>query len=108
MVVKNNKIFRDAKEDIEYLTGEEEERRLQDLRERWEMDRISEVNYAKEEGERKGRQLGEQLGEKRGRQLGEKRGENNIIKKLFKNKMSAEEIAEKLGMALSDVLKIVS
>ncbi len=104
MVVKNNKIFRDAKEDIEYLTGEEEERRLQDLRERWEMDRISEINYAKEEG----RQLGEQLGEKRGRQLGEKRGENNIIKKLFKNKMSAEEIAEKLGMALSDVLKIVS
>ena len=108
MVVKNNKIFRDAKEDIEYLTGEEEERRLQDLRERWEMDRISEINYAKEEGERKGRQLGEQLGEKRGRQLGEKRGENNIIKKLFKNKMPAEEIAEKLGMALSDVLKIVS
>ena len=100
MVVKNNKIFRDAKEDIEYLTGEEEERRLQDLRERWEMDRISEINYAKEEGR--------QLGEKRGRQLGEKRGENNIIKKLFKNKMSAEEIAEKLGMALSDVLKIVS
>ena len=95
MVVKNNKIFRDAKEDIEYLTGEEEERRLQDLRERWEMDRISEINYAKEEGERKGRQLGE------------KRGENNIIKKLFKNKMPAEEIAEKLGMALSDVLRIV-
>ena len=94
MVVKNNKIFRDAKEDIEYLTGEEE-RRLQDLRERWKMDRISEINYAKEEGERKGRQLGE------------KRGENNIIKKLFKNKMSAEEIAEKLGMALSDVLRIV-
>ena len=100
MVVKNNKIFRDAKEDIEYLTGEEEERRLQDLRERWEMDRISEINYAKEEGERKGRQLGE----KRGKQL----GENNIIKKLFKNKMPAEEIAEKLGMALSDVLKIVN
>ena len=95
MVVKNNKIFRDAKEDIEYLTGEEEERRLQDLRERWEMDRISEINYAKEEGERKGRQLGE------------KRGENNIIKKLFKNKMPAEEIAEKLGMALGDVLRIV-
>ena len=91
MVVKNNKIFRDAKEDVEYLTGEEEERRLQDLRERWEMDRISEINYAKEEG----------------RQLGEKRGENNIIKKLFKNKMSAEEIAEKLGMALGDVLRIV-
>ena len=103
MVVKNNKIFRDAKEDLEYLTGEEEERRLQDLRERWEMDRISEVNYAKEEGQK----LGEKRGEKRGERRGRKQAEKNIIKALFRSKMSPNEISQKTGIKLSEVLRIV-
>ncbi len=34
-------------------------------------------------------------------------GENNIIRTLFKNKMSAKEIAEKTGIALNEILKIV-
>ena len=34
-------------------------------------------------------------------------GKNNIIRTLFKNKMSAKEISEKTGIALNEILKIV-
>ena len=96
MVKERNKIFKEAEEDLKYLTGEEEERRLQDLREKWEFDRISETNYAREEGEK--------IGEKRGMEIGEK----NIIKTLLKNNMSPKEIAEKTGIALGKILRMVN
>ena len=35
-------------------------------------------------------------------------GRNRIIKSLFKNNMSAEEISEKTGIKLSEILKIVN
>lgn len=99
MAVEKSKILRDAKEEYNYLTGEAEERRLQDLRQRWEMDRISEISYASERSEKKG----EKIGEKRGKKL----GEQNIIKLLFKSNMSVEEIATRTGIKLSEILKIV-
>ena len=43
---------------------------------------------------------------KKGRKEGRKFGEN-IIKSLFKSKMPAKEIAERTGIALSEILKIV-
>lgn len=100
MAITKNKVLKEAKEDYKYLTGEAEERRLQDLRERWEMDRISEISYVSEKSEKKG--------EKRGRKEGKKLGEQSIIKSLFKNNMSPSEIAEKTGIKLAEVLKIVS
>ena len=112
MLAEKKKIFKEAKEEIEYLKGDAETRRLQDLRDRWEMDRISEINYATEKGERRGEKRGEKRGERRGRKLGEKRGkklgEEGIIKMLFKNNMAVEEIAEKTGIKLSEILKIVN
>ena len=99
MAVEKNNILRDAKEEYNYLTGEAEERRLQDLRQRWEMDRISEISYVSEESEKKG--------EKRGKRIGEKLGEQNIIKSLFKSNMSVEEIATRTGIKLSEILKMV-
>ena len=96
MAVKKEVIFKEAKDELEYLTGDAEARRLQDLRDKWEMDRVSENNYYKEQGEK----IGERRGKKEGRQ--------GIIKALFKNNMSASEIAEKTGMKLAEVLKIVN
>ena len=104
MVKERNKIFKEAEEDLKYLTGEEEERRLQDLREKWEFDRISETNYAREEGEKIGERRVMKIGEKRGMEIGEK----NIIKTLLKNNMSPKEIAEKTGIALGKILRMVN
>ena len=44
---------------------------------------------------------------KKEKKEGKRAGENNIIKTLFKNKMPAKEIAEKTGIALTEILKIV-
>lgn len=100
MAITKNKVLKEAKVKYGYLTGEAEERRLQDLRERWEMDRISEISYVSEKSEKKG--------EKRGEKRGKKLGEQNIIKSLFKNNMSPTEIAEKTGIKLAEILKIVN
>ena len=100
MAITKNKVLKEAKVEYGYLTGEAEERRLQDLRESWEMDRISEISYVSEKSEKKG--------EKRGEKRGKKLGEQNIIKSLFKNNMSPTEIAEKTGIKLAEILKIVN
>ena len=68
------------------------------------------VNYLRQDREAtmlKMRNEGKSEGIKEGMKEGKKSGENNIIKILFKNKMSAKEIAEKTGIALSEILKIV-
>ena len=100
MAITKNKVLKEAKVEYGYLTGEAEERRLQDLRERWEMDRISENNYCERRGEKKG--------EKRGRKEGKKLGEQGIIKSLFKSNMSVEEIAQRTGIKISEILKMIN
>ena len=96
MAVTKNEILEQAKEDLNYLTGEAEERRLQELRERWEMERISEINYVSAESE------------KRGEKRGKREGERKIIKSLFNSNMSASEIAQRTGMKLAEILKIIN
>ena len=63
-------------------------------------------------GEKRGLEIGEkrglESGEKRGEKRGKKLGEQNIIKSLFKNNMSPTEIAEKTGIKLAEILKIVN
>ena len=54
MVEKNNKIFERARKEMNYLTGDAAVQRLAELREKWEMDRVSAINYATRNGEQKG------------------------------------------------------
>ncbi len=54
MAEKKNKTLEKARIEMNYLTGDEEVKRLVELREKWEMDYNSEIGYAKEEGIAKG------------------------------------------------------
>ena len=68
------------------------------------------VNYLRQDREAtmlKMRNEGKSEGKSEGIKEGKRAGENNIIKTLFKNKMPAKEIAEKTGIALTEILKIV-
>ena len=49
MAEKKNPTIKKAREEVTYLTGDEAVKRIEFLREKWEMDRISEINYAKKE-----------------------------------------------------------
>ena len=50
MAEEKNKTIKEAKKEVEYLTGDEEVKRLAELREKWEMDRNSEIGQARKEG----------------------------------------------------------
>ena len=52
IAMKENEEIRKAKEELEYLTGNEEERRLAELREKAIRDEVTNINYAKREGKR--------------------------------------------------------
>ena len=55
MAEKKNKTLEKARKEMTYLTGDEEIRRLAELREKWEMDWNSSMEYAKKEGINEGR-----------------------------------------------------
>ena len=70
---KNEKLKK-ARIEMNYLTGEAETRRLAELREKWEMDRVSAINHATRKGK--------------------KENSMEIAKKLFKLNMPLEQIIE--------------
>lgn len=55
MAEKKNKTLEKARVEVNYIAGEADVQRIADLREKWEMDRISEINYAKREGKEEGK-----------------------------------------------------
>ena len=55
MAEKKNKTLEKARKEMTYLTGDEEIRRLAELREKWEMDWNSSMDYSKKEGINEGR-----------------------------------------------------
>lgn len=52
--MKENKEIRKAQEELEYLTGDEAERRIAELREKAIRDEITNIEGAKEEGVNEG------------------------------------------------------
>lgn len=50
MAEKKNAKLKKARIEMNYLTGDAEVRRFAELREKWEMDRISAINHATREG----------------------------------------------------------
>ena len=54
MAEKKNKTLEKARKEMTYLTGDEEIRRIAELREKWEMDWNSSMDYSKREGIKEG------------------------------------------------------
>ena len=90
MVEKKNKTLEKARKEITYLTGDEEIRRLAELRDKWEMDDFFIKKRAKEEGEK----------------AGEKRGKKEIAQKLIEKGMEIKEIIEITGLTENEIKKL--
>ena len=61
MAEKKNPSIKKARKEVTYLTGDEAVKRMEFLHEKWVMDRISDINYAKmEEKKETARKLLEQ------------------------------------------------
>ena len=86
MAEEKNQTLQKAREKMNYLTGDAAVRRLAELREIWELDYNSDINYAREKGEKSGL--------KKGRKEGEQKKSIEIAKKLLKLQMPIEQISE--------------
>lgn len=86
MAEEKNEIIKKAKVEMNYLTGEEAERRLQWLREKWKMDYNSDMGQARREGR--------------------KEEKMQIVKKLLKTGMKVEQIAEIVDLTKDEIKEI--
>ena len=91
---EKNETLKKARVEMNYLTGDEEVGRLSELRKKWEMDRVSAINYA------------ERKGEERGKKLGKKERNVEIAKEMKNKKIEVEHIAEITKLTVEEVEKL--
>ena len=94
MAEKKNKTLEKARKEMTYLTGDEEIRRLAELREKWEMDWNSSMDYSKKEGIKEGVTEGRK----------KERLEN--AKKMKEEKIPIETIEKITGLTKEEIKKL--
>lgn len=90
MAEKKNDIIKQGRIEMNYLTGDEEIKRLEELREKWESDWNSEIGWAREEG----------------KEEGEKSKQLEIAKKLKKMGIKIEKISEITELTEEEIKKL--
>ena len=91
MAEKNNPTIKKARYEMDYLTGDEAVQRLEELREKWEMDRISSLDYAEEKGREEGIKKGEEQKQK------------EVAKKMLAEKIDIELIIKVTGLTKEEI-----
>ena len=94
MAENKNKTLKDARKEMNYLTGDAEVRRLAELREKWEMDRINAISYATKVGKEQG--VKEGIIETAREMLKEKIPEETIKKVTKLSQVELDEIKKKI------------
>ena len=122
MAKKENKKIKKAVENYETLTGNDEVKRLTEIRLLSELEEQSALASARDSGMKRGTKIGEELGLKKGEELGLKKGEElglkkgkevgakeskeKIAKKLLDAKMSVEQIIEITELTEEEIKRI--
>lgn len=104
MAVKENEKIAKAQVEYKYLTGDEKVQRLAFLRDKWESDHKSELNWEKREAEKRGEKRGEIRGEIRGKKLGEEMGRLQEKRQIV-IKMLKENYEDEIIIKITDINK---
>ena len=99
MAESKNEVLKRARLEMDYLTGDEEIKRLEYLREKWRMDYNSGINWAKKQGEK----AGIAKGERKGKKAGIKQAQFEIARELLKNHVAIEIIVKSTGLTKEEV-----
>lgn len=94
MAEDKNKVIKEAVQEYEYLTGDEELKRIAFLKRKYELDYNSGISYAEREAE------------KRGEKRGEKENARKIAKKMLEMKMELETISKATGLTINEIKNI--
>lgn len=98
MAVKENEKIAKAQVEYKYLTGDERVQSLAFLRDKWESDHKSELNWVKIEAEKRG--------EKRGEAKGERKKQKQIVKELLKAEVQDEIIIKTTQISKEELEKM--
>lgn len=98
MAVKENEKIAKAQVEYKYLTGDERVQRLAFLRDKWESDHKSELNWVKIEAEKRG--------EKRGEAKGGRKKQKQIVKELLKAEVQDEIIIKTTQISKEELEKM--
>ena len=102
MACEKNEKVRRAVENYEVLTGDEEVKRLAEIRLMAKLEEKSALDCAREEGEERGREIGREVG----RREGKKQNKREIAQKMKEQKMPIKQIAEITGLSEEEIEKI--
>ena len=97
MACEKNEKVRRAVENYEVLTGDEEVKRLAEIRLMAKLEEKSALDCAREEGEERGKEIGRKENEQKLKE---------IAKKLKEQKMPIKQIAEITGLSEKEVEKL--
>ena len=98
MAEEKNKTLGKARIEMNYLTGEEEVRRLAELREKWEMDYNSGIGHARRQGIKEG--------EEKGKIQGKRENQLEVAKKMKEKKIDIDTIIEITGLLKEEIEKL--
>ena len=98
MAVKENEKIAKANQEWEYLRGDEAEKRLAFLKEKWERDWNSNMHYAEETGMEKGM--------KKGMKKGEESKTKEVAIKMLRKRIDEVMIAEVTNLTLEEIEKL--
>lgn len=107
MAKKENKEIKDAVKDYEVLTGDEEIKRLTEVRLMSELEEQSALATARAKGTEEGLKQGKKEGLKQGKEEGLKQGKEEIAKKLLEMNLPLKQIIEVTGLSKEEIEKIV-
>jgi len=107
MAKKENKEIKEAVENYEVLTGDEEVKRLAEIRLMSELEEKSALASARQRGTEDGLRIGIKRGTEDGLKRGKKENQINTVKKLLKLKLPIEQIIEVTELTEEEVKKII-
>ena len=102
MAEEKNPTLKKAREEITYLTGDAAVQRLEELREKWEMDRISAIDFAEE----RGKQEGIKQGIEKGKAEGKKEQQKETAKKMLEKNIAIDVIIDVTGLSKEEIEKL--
>ena len=122
MAKKKNKVIKKAVENYEVLTGDEEVKRLAEIKLMSDLEEHSALATARangealglkqghklglEKGEKLGLEKGEKLGLEKGQKLGHREAKKEIVIKLLKRNTQLKDICEISGLTISEIKEI--
>lgn len=106
MAVEKNKVIEKAKEELDYLVGDEATKRIAELRDKGLRDYNGAMEYAKEEGLRQGKEEGLKQGREQGREEGREENKIDVAKNMLRKGLEIELICEVTNLSVEQIKQI--